>query len=660
MKKRIPVYLLLGAALVMLGCQEPLTELEGPTLSEAATCDAAETVRLAAAVDDAKVRVASNADAQNTPAEYGAPSLDAQADADYEAATAALEAYLSQCAPTILASVTASTATTTASFGEVEPNNTLGTAQDIDVAPWTLDYHTWIGDKTTNTSTSLYHAEIYGTGDNTYDYYSFTANAGDRFIFDIDCGIWCGGSVDIYLRLYTSGGAFVNSNDDAPASWGQAGSVDMGWGWSYDSYLEHSFTTAGTYVLKVSQYYDSPVPTGADYQLMVSRSTPPLPTDIVNGSFETGSFEGWTIQTIGTPYRPWGVVTAGYNPGFGMAPTAPQDGSFDAINGFDGGGPMNFIMYQDILLPADRNTLIWQDRIQWNFFHPSPLARTFDVEIRNPIDNALIATLFSFSTGTTSGLHDNGWQRRAVDVSAFVGSAIRIYFIEHIPQSFTGPGQIEFDAIALIYNEPPVADAGEDQTVECAGPDGTLVTLDGSGSTDPDDNIATYEWYEGATLLGSDVTLDYTFALGSHTVTLVVTDELGETDEDEVVIGVIDTTPPAIDFTLLEETLWPPNHKMVLVASGISASDVCCAVSLGVEVSSNEPVNDTGDGNTEPDWEVVDNGDGTFDVWVRAERAGTGSQRIYMITATATDCVGNTATNANLVTVPHDKGKDPK
>lgn len=43
---------------------------------------------------------------------------------------------------------------------------------------------------------------------------------------------------------------------------------------------------------------------------------------------------------------------------------------------------------------------------------------------------------------------------------------------------------------ASSTNLPPVADAGPDQTVG----EGVLVTLDGSGSTDPDDSIASYGW----------------------------------------------------------------------------------------------------------------------------------------------------------------------
>ena len=49
-------------------------------------------------------------------------------------------------------------------------------------------------------------------------------------------------------------------------------------------------------------------------------------------------------------------------------------------------------------------------------------------------------------------------------------------------------------------NVPPVASAGPNQTVDAA----TVVTLNGSGSNDPDGSIASYAWTQTA---GSAVTL---------------------------------------------------------------------------------------------------------------------------------------------------------
>jgi len=70
-------------------------------------------------------------------------------------------------------------------------------------------------------------------------------------------------------------------------------------------------------------------------------------------------------------------------------------------------------------------------------------------------------------------------------------------------------------------------------------------------------------------------------------------------------------------------------------------------------VTSNEPVNGTGDGDQEPDWEIT----GPLTVNLRAERAGTGSGRVYTLTVQCSDDSGNSSTGSVAVTVPHDQGK---
>lgn len=120
---------------------------------------------------------------------------------------------------------------------------------------------------------------------------------------------------------------------------------------------------------------------------------------------------------------------------------------------------------------------------------------------------------------------------------------------------------------------------------------------------------------------------------------------------------VIDVTPPTISLHADTTILWPPNHQMIFVATVSASDDLDAAPSLSVTVTSNEPEDAKGDGATAHDWEVVDKGDGTFDVYVRAERAGGGTGRIYTVTATATDASGNTATEAVSLVVPHDRGR---
>ena len=70
-------------------------------------------------------------------------------------------------------------------------------------------------------------------------------------------------------------------------------------------------------------------------------------------------------------------------------------------------------------------------------------------------------------------------------------------------------------------------------------------------------------------------------------------------------------------------------------------------------MTSSEPVNGHGDGNTSPDWRIT--GDLTVDL--RAERSGPGKGRVYTIKVEISDAAGNKVTRNVTVLVPHDMGK---
>ncbi|MBC8187780.1 MAG: PKD domain-containing protein [Proteobacteria bacterium] len=102
---------------------------------------------------------------------------------------------------------------------------------------------------------------------------------------------------------------------------------------------------------------------------------------------------------------------------------------------------------------------------------------------------------------------------------------------------FTIGGSIEVRA--LIGNPSPVANAGPNQSATDAGGDGVeSFTLDGSGSSDPNGSIVSYEWRDGPTLLGNTASVGATLSLGVHNVVLTVTDDGGETASDSAVITV--------------------------------------------------------------------------------------------------------------------------
>jgi hypothetical protein len=117
------------------------------------------------------------------------------------------------------------------------------------------------------------------------------------------------------------------------------------------------------------------------------------------------------------------------------------------------------------------------------------------------------------------------------------------------------PATISLDefTVTAAEGERPVADAGADQTVPCTSVGG-VVTVDGSGSYDPDgDAIVRYVWTRGTTTV-EDSPSPVALLSGlpcntTSTLSLKVYDERGRTSEldtiDVTVAG--DWTPPAID-----------------------------------------------------------------------------------------------------------------
>jgi len=223
------------------------------------------------------------------------------------------------------------------------------------------------------------------------------------------------------------------------------------------------------------------------------------------------------------------------------------------------------------------------------------------------------------------------------------------------------------DVWYLSVDASPVADAGPDQTIECESPSGTIVQLDGSGSSDPDstpgtnDDIVSFEWFVDRDVLATGQHPSILLLLGTHVVTLRVTDSMGATDEDTVQITIADTTPPEITLAVTPNTLWPPNHKMVQGYPSVNVSDggdPYPTVALKTITADEGELTNTydvlydnwiGDGNTANDIQV----DADGRILLRAERSGKGDGRTYTITYEVKDASGNMAQASATVVVPH-------
>lgn len=198
-------------------------------------------------------------------------------------------------------------------------------------------------------------------------------------------------------------------------------------------------------------------------------------------------------------------------------------------------------------------------------------------------------------------------------------------------------------------NHGPFAYAGEDREVVATGCTEPVI-LDGTFSSDPDFDPLTFTWSGDFGTAAGDVT-SVDLRPGVHVITLTARDGLGGVATDTVVITVVDNTPPRIDAArATPNVLGPPNHQMVPVTVSVDLGGACEANSRCTiaGITSDEPTQGLGDGDTAPDWEVT----GDLTVRLRAERSGQLDGRVYTVRVQCVDAAGNISRSSVQVAVP--------
>lgn len=182
-----------------------------------------------------------------------------------------------------------------------------------------------------------------------------------------------------------------------------------------------------------------------------------------NCSFESGDFTGWVTSDLAAPYIPLTVAGAGVTaPDFASFATAPTDGMFAAVHGFDGGGPGTIQIAQDIVLPPDAELIAFDYRGGWDlitFSQNATAGRTFRVEIQPSGGGAALQSFTTLNAALGTAVNDTGALRANLPVSAFAGQSVRVALIWVIPDNLSGPALFQVDNFALAQN-PTAVPAG--------------------------------------------------------------------------------------------------------------------------------------------------------------------------------------------------------
>src|SRR5437660_4717941 len=126
----------------------------------------------------------------------------------------------------------------------------------------------------------------------------------------------------------------------------------------------------------------------------------------------------------------------------------------------------------------------------------------------------------------------------------------------------------------LAVNHPPVADAGANQTGKATGSGRTAVQVDGSKSRDPDGDVLSSVWKDGAgNVVGTTAVVQLTLPVGVHTFTLTVTDPGGLSSTAATVITVVAVNHPPVAVACLDHTLERAGQSTREMLNGSKSSD---------------------------------------------------------------------------------------
>ncbi|HKJ44166.1 MAG TPA: PKD domain-containing protein, partial [Sunxiuqinia sp.] len=194
----------------------------------------------------------------------------------------------------------------------------------------------------------------------------------------------------------------------------------------------------------------------------------------------------------------------------------------------------SLVSFDAIISEADRN-----DQIQLNLRLSKASSQQVMVDVTPVAGDARIGEDFNFTSQTV--VFEPGETSKSITLTTGGDSK----YDQLVAFQFTNMTNAQAGSKNLrllrIKGIPQLsAYAGVDQLVYDVDNSGSEpVTLDGSGSTDPNGNITSYVWSMGGEQIATGVNPTLELAQGDHKITLTITENEGKTAVDDVNISVI-------------------------------------------------------------------------------------------------------------------------
>ena len=265
---------------------------------------------------------------------------------------------------------------------------------------------------------------------------------------------------------------------------------------------------------------------------------------IVNGSFETGDFTGWTVSDTANTTPSLAVRADGAN--LGIFNVLSTDGTKSATHGFGGTSEGLISIGQNVTVPANATAqATFTYRIAWNTIGSAATSnRTFRVSVQPAGGGVELGgqTLLT-AAPNTFGVQATS-QSGSLDLTPYAGQTVRLAFVTVVPAGDTANGALQLDNVSVTVNTPDFSvyeNSGASSTLNyatniLAGPaneSAQTVAFQVSNNNNP--------LFSSQPAIAANGTLTFTPAAdanGAATVTVVAKDNGGTAN------GGVDTSAP--------------------------------------------------------------------------------------------------------------------